>query len=145
MKYTVKFSCGHEARIDISGPTKDRERKIEWYTDYGLCPECYTKEMEAKKANGCTVRTMPYYEYKSSWPWLKTKGGSYNEVEKTVGVYIPDDYSGLEEYLGRMAGNRCSEEGYRNNAEIVRDALQNGEITQEQAKVLATAARAMRF
>lgn len=50
--YYGAFSCGHEGRVNIIGPGKDREWKKE--RAFGeLCPECYKKwlEEERKKAN----------------------------------------------------------------------------------------------
>lgn len=46
------FSCGHEGRVNIIGPTKDREWKKERVFEK-LCPECYEKYLaeERKKAN----------------------------------------------------------------------------------------------
>jgi hypothetical protein len=46
------FSCGHEGRVNITGPTKNRD----WIAEKkfsGLCPECYEKhlEEEREKAN----------------------------------------------------------------------------------------------
>ncbi|GHV36363.1 hypothetical protein FACS1894187_10840 [Synergistales bacterium] len=57
-KYDIIYSCGHEGRVDIIGPTKDRQRKADWYAS-GLCPECYeakkladrAAELEKAKAN----------------------------------------------------------------------------------------------
>jgi len=40
--YSGTFSCGHEGRVDIIGPGKDREWKRERAFS-GLCPECYRK------------------------------------------------------------------------------------------------------
>ena len=40
--YSGTFSCGHEGRVDIIGPSKDREWKRERAFS-GLCPECYRK------------------------------------------------------------------------------------------------------
>lgn len=50
--YYGTYSCEHEGRVNIVGPTKDRERKAEWHFS-GLCPECYKKkqEEERKSAN----------------------------------------------------------------------------------------------
>lgn len=50
--YYGTYSCGHEGRTNIVGPTKDRERKIEWHFS-GLCPDCHKKkqEEERKSAN----------------------------------------------------------------------------------------------
>lgn len=46
--YYGTYSCGHEGRIDIVGPTKDRQRKADWKFS-GLCPECYQKYLEEER------------------------------------------------------------------------------------------------
>lgn len=50
--YYGTYCCGHEGRVNIIGPTKDREWKKERVFS-GLCPECYKKkqEDEMRKAN----------------------------------------------------------------------------------------------
>lgn len=48
MKYTILMSCGHEDVVDLVGKNSDRERKIEYFKSYGLCKECYKKQMEEK-------------------------------------------------------------------------------------------------
>lgn len=40
-KYEVTFSCGHKGEVQLLGPGKDRERKLAWYAESGLCPDCY--------------------------------------------------------------------------------------------------------
>lgn len=45
--YYGNYSCGHEGRVDIIGPHKDRE----WKKDRAfarLCPDCYQKEREER-------------------------------------------------------------------------------------------------
>lgn len=39
--YDVKFSCGHEDRVQLVGPDKDRARKIKFFEKEGMCPACY--------------------------------------------------------------------------------------------------------
>lgn len=46
--YHGTYSCGHEGRINLIGPTKDREWKKEREFS-GLCPECYKKKLEAQR------------------------------------------------------------------------------------------------
>lgn len=46
--YYGTYSCGHEGRTNVVGPTKDRGRKVEWHFS-GLCPECYKKKQEEKR------------------------------------------------------------------------------------------------
>lgn len=52
MKYTIKMGCGHEDVINVIGKMSERERKIKYYEDYGLCNKCYEekkkKEYEKK-------------------------------------------------------------------------------------------------
>lgn len=50
--YYGTFRCEHEGRVNIVGPTKNRQWKADCKFD-GLCPECYQKylEEERKKRN----------------------------------------------------------------------------------------------
>lgn len=43
MKTDVVFSCGHSGVVELSGSSKDRESKMWYYQNRGLCPECYKK------------------------------------------------------------------------------------------------------
>ena len=45
MKYTLTYSCGHTGTVQLYGKTEERERKIKYYEEYGLCPECYKKQI----------------------------------------------------------------------------------------------------
>lgn len=51
MKYNIKFSCGHTAEIQLFGKFEEREKKIKYYEEEGICPECYKalKEKEKKE------------------------------------------------------------------------------------------------
>lgn len=49
MKYTVTYSCGHTGTVQLYGKTEERERKIKYYEEYGLCPECYKKQKQEEK------------------------------------------------------------------------------------------------
>lgn len=40
-KYEATYSCGHAETINLIGPHKQRERKLEWYTRRGLCGVCH--------------------------------------------------------------------------------------------------------
>ena len=46
-KYDIKYVCGHEGTVNLFGPTKDRNRRVEWLHTV-LCPEC--KKAEEEKA-----------------------------------------------------------------------------------------------
>lgn len=89
MKYDVKFSCGHTDTIELFGKGLDRERKIKYLEEYGLCKACYRQQQEEKKAAGCDVVEMSYREYKQNHSECATVSGSYNKERKTIKVYIP--------------------------------------------------------
>ena len=89
MKYYVTFSCGHSDNVELFGKTADRERKIDYYKNYGVCPECYREQKAIENSIGCEERTMSYREYKTSFADCKTKPGSYDGKAKTIVVYVP--------------------------------------------------------
>ena len=43
MKYEVTYSCGHVGTVQIYGTAAEREKKIAWYENYAVCPDCYKK------------------------------------------------------------------------------------------------------
>ena len=48
MKDYVTYSCGHTGEVQLFGTNKDRERKIKWYEESALCPECYKRQQEER-------------------------------------------------------------------------------------------------
>lgn len=106
-KYDVTFSCGHEATVTLFGKIKDREKRIEWYKDHGVCPECYGKlkaeHLEAKMARRSDKVEMSYKEYKNKYDRCKTVPGSYNEKTKTVVVYVDKRLKMKEELMELFA------------------------------------------
>lgn len=50
MKYTVTYSCGHSGTVELFGPERDRERKLEWYQEHAVCPECYARQQTEERA-----------------------------------------------------------------------------------------------
>ena len=89
MKYTVKFSCGHEEEVQLYGKVEERENKIKYLSKNGICSECYKKKMNEENAKNCEEVKMSYREYKNSYSDCKTKSGSYDKEEKTIIVYVP--------------------------------------------------------
>lgn len=69
-KYTVKMSCGHEDTVELFGKNTERKRRISYYEIYGLCKECYKKEMEEKaKAEGLVFNA-------TAFPYVDDKNGN---------------------------------------------------------------------
>lgn len=48
--YTIKFSCGHEGVVSLFGKCSERERKIRWYEEEGVCSECFKQKKMAEEA-----------------------------------------------------------------------------------------------
>lgn len=46
--YYGTFSCGHEGRVNVIGPAKDRQWKVDKRFS-GMCDECYEKWLESEK------------------------------------------------------------------------------------------------
>ena len=53
MKYYVTFSCEHEGEVNLYGKAAERDRRIAWYEEEGICPDCYRKmkDEERRKAD----------------------------------------------------------------------------------------------
>ena len=49
-KYNARYSCGHAEEVQLYGPEKDRQRKLEWYSKSGTCRACYKANQEAERA-----------------------------------------------------------------------------------------------
>jgi len=108
MKYDVKFSCGHEETVELFGKYADRERKIDYYKNYGICSACYREQKAIEYSIGCEEKEMSYKEYKTNYSECKTKPGSYDGINKTIIVYVP---KGKEKY--RHIYVACRETGDR--------------------------------
>lgn len=89
MKYNVRFSCGHDEVVELFGKVADRERKMDYYKNYGVCSACYREQKAIENSIGCEEKEMSYREYKTSFASCKTKPGSYNGETKTIVVYVP--------------------------------------------------------
>ena len=63
MKYDVTYSCGHSGTVTLFGKGTDRERKLEFFKDSGICPECFKKkkmEEEEKTPLGLKIQIFPF-------------------------------------------------------------------------------------
>ena len=96
MKYNVKFSCGHTEEIELFGKVRDREERIKYFEERGVCSACYREmkrieeEVRAEK-EGLVKKEMPYREYKLHHSDCKTVRGSYDGIKKTIVVYVKKD------------------------------------------------------
>lgn len=49
--YEIEYKCGHKDRMQLYGPYAERNRKIEWYKENVICPNCRaaTQKEEAEQ------------------------------------------------------------------------------------------------
>lgn len=115
-KYEVKFSCGHTQIIELFGKDKDRQRKIEYFEERGLCKNCYKsmmQEIEAHTPLGLTAQLNPLETY----PFRAYFTGDTESVEdkvKALGFTWTDindgDVSSTSELMGWSCELKSSEE-----------------------------------
>ena len=93
-KYTILMSCGHEDVVELLGKTADRERKIEYYKNNGLCKECYKKKMvEQAESEGLifNATVLPYIDEKDGSillnVWFSGNTKPYKDNIKSLGEY----------------------------------------------------------
>lgn len=91
MKYNVRFSCGHTETKELFGKVSERERRIAWWEQSGICTNCYLEQKAIENAIGHHEVEMFYGDYKRDFAKCKTKPGSYNGTTKTIIVYVPDE------------------------------------------------------
>ena len=39
-QYSVTFGCGHKGIVNLIGKNSERERKLKYYEEYGMCSDC---------------------------------------------------------------------------------------------------------
>ena len=94
-KYNVVFKCGHEEEVNLFGKYKDREKRIEWYEKECECSKCRTVTYRKKMAETHNEVIMSYREYKENYADCKTLRDSYDNVTRTVLVFVPKEKDAL--------------------------------------------------
>lgn len=116
-KYDVNFSCGHTETVNLIGKIKDRERKIEWFENHGLCSECWEaeKKRQFEEQNRKAAKEAKEYGLPEltgtgkQVAWANTLRKQWIEkVESEIRTWITDDESRDEEV--RKALKRVVEE-----------------------------------
>lgn len=92
-KYTITMSCGHEVVKQLFGKSEDRERKIKYYEEYGLCEECYKKHVMEKEKNEDLVfnaEVLPWIDNEGDIiisAWFTGSTLTHKDQIKTLGGY----------------------------------------------------------
>ena len=59
MKYTVKMSCGHEEQVELFGSSAEREKKIIYYQECGVCEDCRRQQVEDNLTGFLKIDDLP--------------------------------------------------------------------------------------
>lgn len=95
MKYNVTYSCGHTATVELFGKNADRENKLKWMSEKGLCPECYKaflRQDDKEKAEEVLS------ESKLTLPTLTGTEKQIAYAEELRNYYIRDNAPGISTY-----------------------------------------------
>lgn len=116
-KYEITFSCGHTETIQLVGKISERERKIEYFKNHGLCSECLEAERKrqfeeqnrkaAEEAKELGLPELTGTEKQVAWANTLRKQW-IEKVESEIRTWITDDESRDEEV--RKALKRFVEE-----------------------------------
>jgi len=110
-KYDVKFSCGHTEFIQLVGKIRERERRIEWLENHGLCSECFEVERRRRFEEESRKAAEEAKEYglpeltgtEKQVAWANTIRQEWIEkVESEIRTWITDDESRDEEVRGAL-------------------------------------------
>lgn len=90
-KYDVKFSCGHAEEMDLGGKVKDRQRKITYWEQNGLCKACYRQyqaQLAKKSSDNLGLPELTGSEKQVAWAlklrleWISRKQDTLNRFPK---------------------------------------------------------------
>ena len=84
--HKVTKACGHEVEVFFKESEERNPNQAIIYEMHSRdeCDECYAKK------NNCREVRMHWGDYRNGFGGCRTKGGSYNNLENTVIVYIPN-------------------------------------------------------
>lgn len=93
-KYTVSMSCGHKDTVELFGKDTERQRKIEYFEQYGLCKECFKEQARKREESeplAFHASTMPYINEKNGevqiYIWLSGNSRERKEDIKKLGYH----------------------------------------------------------
>lgn len=62
MKVTITYSCGHEGVAEVFGNVAERESKIKYFEQYGVCPNCYKAKKQSEETTFVNENGLPELE-----------------------------------------------------------------------------------
>lgn len=94
-KYTYQYACGHGTGVvSLFGKNAERERKLAWYADNMVCPDCYKAQQQAAESKAEKVAVVKYYAASIPLFSVVVYGQTFENKEKLkeLGFVFADDY-----------------------------------------------------
>jgi hypothetical protein len=114
MKVNITYSCGHEGTIEVFGKAGERERKIKYFEEYGLCPDCYKAEKQGEEKSFAEKYGLPELqgsEKQISWAnkIRKEKIEAFEAEKPAIRKGAGDDFADfLNEFADRYYKNKSA-------------------------------------
>ena len=100
-KYTVTHSCGHDEEVTLFGPTRERERKLEWLASIP-CKEC--REREAKRVTDERTKELGLPELQGSEKQINWAQGIRLEKIVLLRDWADKAKERIDSLIGRIEG-----------------------------------------
>lgn len=102
-KYTINYACGHGSTVkNLVGKTSERERKIAWFEQNLVCPECYKAQQQAKDDNSPKTASVHTLVAQGVYLYVQINGqiNKHQDQLKSLGFgWTKDIASGLVGFL----------------------------------------------
>lgn len=96
-QYTYPYLCGHgHGTVRLYGKESDRQRKLAWYADTFVCPECYKKQKAEEDAAAPKTASLHLAVYGGVYQSIQVHGqlAANKEALKQLGYRWSDDLDG---------------------------------------------------
>lgn len=96
-QYTYPYLCGHgHGTVRLYGKESDRQRKLAWYADTFVCPECYKKQKAEEDASAPKTASLHLAVYGGVYQSIQVHGqlAANKEALKQLGYRWDDELDG---------------------------------------------------
>ena len=96
-KYSYKYLCGHGyGTVNLYGKESDRQRKLAWYADTFVCPDCFKKQKAEEDAVAPKTASLHLAVYGGVYQSIQVHGqlAANKEALKQLGYRWGDDLDG---------------------------------------------------
>lgn len=96
-QYSYDYKCGHgRGTVRLYGKESERQRKLAWYADKFVCPDCYKKQMAEEDARAAKTASLHLAIYDDVYLSIQVHGqlAANKEALKKIGYRWGDEIDG---------------------------------------------------